>query len=72
MSSIGTGVVQKDETLFAKAQPKKTGKSQAQAIADYDFGVDEYDEDEKVFHQEKVSHACAASVANARMNAQLT
>ena len=29
MSSIGTGVVQKDETLFAKAQPKKTGKSQA-------------------------------------------
>ena len=43
--------------------------NQASAIADYDFGVDE---EQKEIKFEKVSHQCAASVAKARIAANLT
>ena len=43
--------------------------NQASAIADYDFGVDE---EQKEIKFETVSHACATSVANARIAADLT
>ena len=40
----------------------------ASTVADYDFGIDN---DEEVKY-EKVSHVCAAAVAQARMDAKLT
>ena len=43
--------------------------NQASAIAEYDFGVDE---EQKEIKFEKISHACAASVANARLAAKMT
>ena len=43
--------------------------NQAQAIADYDFGVDE---EQKEIKFETVSHKCAVSVANARLAADMS
>ena len=45
--------------------------NQASAIADYDFGVDE-DSEIGPKDVEMISHTCAMSVKNARINADLT
>ena len=49
---------------------KKEVINQASAIADYDFGVEEGDNSH--VNVEIISHACAMSVKNARINADLT
>ena len=56
MGMIG-GTMKNDETMFEKSKPKvKQVQNQASAIADYDFGVDEYDQETEIHHLELISH----------------
>ena len=61
------GAIRQSNASAAAAQQEVN--NHASAVADYDFGVDEGNEEIKF---ESVSHTCAMSVKNARMAAEMT
>ena len=61
------GAIRQNNVSAAAAQQEVN--NHASAVADYDFGVDEGNEEIKF---ETISHTCAMSVKNARMAAEMT
>ena len=65
------GAVQQTSSRYGgPAAQQQEVMNSASVLAEYDYGVDEYGDEEMKF--ETVSHTCAMSVKNARMAAEMT